>query len=53
VPTFLINEAIYFFERREEYEKCFHLKYFFDQHPDRRIAFTRKDYFDYGWEMIE
>lgn len=52
VPTFIINEAIYFFQCREEYEKCHVLKTFFDQHPERRVSFSRRDYMDYGWEMM-
>lgn len=53
VPTFLINESIFFFENDEEYEKCGILKSFFDRHPNKRLMISRKDYLDFGWQLIE
>lgn len=53
VPTFIINESIWFFERREEYEKCDDIKSFFDQHPELLVACSRKQYMDYGWNTIK
>ncbi|MDG1949884.1 MAG: hypothetical protein P8J32_03630 [bacterium] len=52
VPTFLINETIFFFENIEEYEKCGVLKKFFDRHPNKRLMMSRKDYFDFGWQHM-
>jgi hypothetical protein len=53
VPTFLINETIFFFERFEEYEKCGVLKKFFDRYPNKRLTISRKDYLDFGWQQQE
>ena len=52
IPTFLINESIFFFENGEEYEKCGALKKFFDKHPRKRLIISRKDYLDFGWQLI-
>lgn len=53
VPTFVINETIWFFENREEYEKCDDIKTFFDEHPQLMVTCSRKDYMDNRWETIK
>lgn len=41
IPTFLISETIFFFEKLEQYEKCKILKEFFDKHPNKRLSISR------------
>jgi len=53
VPTFIINETIWFFENREEYEKCDDIKTFFEENSYLMVACSRKDYMDNRWETIK
>ena len=52
VPSFIINETIFFFEGLEEYEKCATLKGYFELNPNKLIPMSRKDYLDFGWQLM-
>lgn len=48
IPTFIIEEALFYFCDLEKYEKCMQIKTYFKNNPSYTIESSREDWYGIG-----